>query len=241
MNDMGDTTSDKKIALDKLYDEQKKMSANFQKTMNKNSIKHNLFEGAVAGTVIGAMFGFMASQTFGKTPVKNEQSKSVVYKFDQANGMDAMIKIFAIMLLVVLGVYGIKTIEDAKRNKTWADILANDTIKRYFIPALGEYTPQMKAIPSLDKLQTRHINAIALILNNMPNFQINELRKMASNALVMDKNGIYSVHKDAVNAAIKIILDHVVSNNELGYNILRIMRGDEPLTYFLGGKSEKTR
>ena len=76
----------------------------------------------------------------------------------------------------------------------------------------------------------------------MPQTETVRLRHLATNGLVRDDKGNFYISNEAIAAASQIISNFVDYNPELGFNVMRILRGDQPTTYFLTSLTkQKTR
>lgn len=236
MEDLGfySPEEEQRKALNKYSDERKKLSKVFVRTMNKQTRKDHLIEGSVGGIVIGLLFGFIVGQTSGRVPHRDATGRVVEYKYDGKKTLDATLKALAGAVLLMLGLTEVKIIIDKNRNQTWADTLANDTMKKYFDLPLKNYKTD-------NDTPVRNIQAAALIISNMPQSELDRLRAFATNALVCNDYGLYSVQNDAITAASRIISNFIDYNPQIGYNVLRIMRGEEPTAYFLTSTQQKTR
>jgi hypothetical protein len=144
------------------------------------------------------------------------------------------VKTVAVSILLMLGVAGIKTLTDKKRNHNRADTLAQNVMNSYFEGPLMNYKGESET-------KFRNVRAAALVINNMPESELNRLRALALDSLECDELGHYSVRNHAIASAAQIISNFIAYNPELGYNVLRIMRGEEPTTYFLTSIQQKTR
>ena len=56
-----------------------------------------------------------------------------------------------------------------------------------------------------------------------------------------NNNGYYSIDKAVIQETSKIISNYIDYNTELGHNVMKIMRGEQPNTYFLTNLQQKVR
>lgn len=229
-----DILTEEEIAYNSFLDERNKMSNDFARIMNKQTRKEHFIEGALGGTILGLLFGFIAGQTVGRVPEHDANGRVIEYKYNGHKAMDAMWKTVAVSILLMLGVAGIKTLTDKKRNHNRADTLAQNVMNSYFKGPLMNYKGETET-------KFHNVRAAALVINNMPESELNRLRALALDSLECDELGHYSVHNHAIASAAQIISNFIAYNPELGYNVLRIMRGEEPTTYFLTSIQQKTR
>ena len=225
--------TEEEIAFNAFLDERDKMSNDFVRVMNKQTSRLNLIEGLAGGAIFGLIFGLLAGQTLGRVPARDEQGHVIEYKTNNNKALNIALKTIAATILIALGAVGIKTIEDKKRNQIWSDKLASDTLNKYFNSSLKNY--------QANNLKTSHsVRAAALIINNLPESELNRLRALALDGIDINEHGYYTVRDSSVKTAAAIISNFINYNPEIGYNVLRIMRGDDPTTYFLHN-AQKTR
>lgn len=220
------TFEEKKEYASKHHEVQRrKMSAAFAKNMNKNSFKNNLITYSIAGFVFGNVFGFMSGNNKAQVPVRDQQGHIIEYKFDMHTMTKVMYTTLAAVMLFSLLMMGVHNIKDKWCNSDWADILADDTFKRSFGAALKEF--------EIDpKMHSRAIDARVFIMYNMPTSDLNALQDLALSGLQYDsRTGHYKIEQSAIHKAANIISTFINSHSEIGYNVIRIMRGDKPLDY----------
>ena len=222
-----------KYSMDNCLAQRNKIAVSFSKRFNKTNSKETLLGGAAGALVIGLIFGGMYGQTTARVPVRNENGRIIEYKYDGKRMAKGFLETIAYTMLAALALSGIKILADTKRNRKDAEKMATDTIKQYFKKPLEIN----EDIPTL-----RTMRAVALILSNMPLTEVAHLRALASSGLTRDKNGDYFIKPENIAAASQIISNFIDYNTEIGYNVLRIMRGDQPTAYFLASfKEQKTR
>jgi hypothetical protein len=235
MSNSCDNAHGKAAAIAKYDDELRKVSQPLVRGMNKYTTRHYVLEGLIGGVSVGLAFGLWAGATVGRTPVRDAAGHVIEYKTDNKKALDAMLKTLVPVILAMLFAYGTKTVEERKRNKKIANIFTEDIFYRCFNKPLRAYMTK-------GRLPISIANAAAIIINNMPYSKLVQLRSLTRGALSANPDGSCTIRNDAINAASDIISDVLACNLELGYNVLRIMRGDEPRTYFLGNlRTQKTR
>lgn len=220
------TLEEKKQYASKYHQAQHdKLSAAFTKKLNKNSFKNNLIKYSIAGFVFGNVVGFMLGHSKAQVPVRNSQGHVVEYKFDMHKMTKVMYTTLAAIMLLSLLMMGVHDIKDKWCNSDWGDILADDTFKRSFDAALKEFETDPKML-------SRAMDARVLIMYNMPTSDLKTLHDLALSGLKYDsETGHYKIEQSAIHKAANIISTFINSHSEIGYNIIRIMRGDKPLDY----------
>ena len=222
-----------KYAIDNCIKQRDQIAVSFGKRLNKTNIKETLLGGAASALIIGMIFGGIYGQTEARVPVRNSNGRITEYKYDGKRMTQAMLKTIAYSMLAILALSGVKILADTKRNRQDAIKLATNTLQQYFKKPL-------KTNDDVPPLRT--VRAIALILSNMPPIEVDRLRALAVSGLTRDKDGCYSVKPESIAAASQIISNFIDYNTEIGHNILQIMRGNQPIEYFLTSfKEQKTR
>ena len=225
-------------ALDTYVKQREKLYDSFRKKMNKTMTKETLLGGMLSGLAIGVIVGTIYGQTNAHVPERDENGRITEYKYDGKKMAVSMLEIIAASLLAALALSGTKTILDSKTNRKRAYKMSFETYRKAFKPSLQNCRPENEEhIPPFRKAR-----ATALILNNMPQTETVRLRHLATNGLVRDDKGNFYISNEAIAAASQIISNFVDYNPELGFNVMRILRGDEPITYFLPSLTkQKTR
>ena len=217
------------------YTEQRDMlSKSFVKKMNRQSLKDNLAGGLIGGTIIGVMFGAMAGQNMARVPVREENGHVVEYRFDANQFAKPLLTILSASILLSLILSGAKTISSNKQNQGIASNLSDNTYKRYFQEPLKKFSNNTSTI-------FQSMRAAVLIINNLPETERNRLQMLAKSGLTQDKNGKYSINDQAIETASHIISNFIQYNEEIGYNIVRIMHGEDPTTSFLTNQKQKIK
>ena len=230
------TFEEKKEYASKYHQEQhKKLSSAFAKKLNKKSFKNNLITYSIAGFVFGNVFGFVLGHTKAQVPVRNQQGHVVEYKFDMHKMTKSMYTTLAAVMLLSLLMMGVNNIKDKWCNSDWGDILADDAFKGSFGAALKEFEVDPNK-------RSRAMDARVLIMYNMPTSDLNTLQNLALSGLKYDsKTGYYKIEQSAIDKAANIISTFINSYPEVGYNVIRIMRGDKPLDYRLDSVKKRQR
>lgn len=220
--------SEEQLAIN-IYDKEcKKLSDKFAKIMNNHSLKENIIEGLIGGAIAGALIGFIFSETKATTPTQGNNKQFVEYHFDKSQLTETMLVAISIAVLVGLGMAGIKTASDKIRNACWAEDLTKDTFKRYFKKTLQNYVAE-------DDKPERYVRAAVFIINNMSERELGFLRIMALDELARDQHGYFNIPQSAIDNVSAMISDYVYKHPEISNNILRIMRGENPTTFFMPG------
>ena len=220
-------------AINNVIKERDKMSGALRTKMNKITQKETLLGGLAVGFAIGIIVGTIYGQSKSYIPVKNTRGRVIEYKHSGTQMTKAILETIAASLLAAMGLSGIKLATEASRNRDWAEKLATNTLKSYFDVPLNK---------NADTQPDRIVRAMALVLNNLPQTSIYRLHQLAKSGLKCDANNRFSVSDESITAASQIISNFIQYNPEVGYNVLRIMRGDKPTTYFLPSFSnQKTR
>ncbi len=225
-------------AIDNYVKQRSKMSGKFRKQINKTLNKETLIGGTLGGLAMGVVIGAMYGQINAQVPEYDASGHVIEYKYDGKKMSESMLSVIAGALLVTLAASGIKILAESKRNYALAEKLAFNTFRKSFKPALQAYRPQdQQHVPPVNKAR-----ATALVLTNMPSSELTRLQELAESALIRDDNGNFRINEETIATASQIISNFIDYNPEVGYNVLRIMRGDEPVTYFLPSfHKQKTR
>ena len=214
------------FALDKYAAERDKLSGEICKTATKRARLFNMASYVGGSAVLGLMMGILFITTHSNKLVRDKEGHVVEYKAVRGKLAETTLLLIATILVASLAFSELTTCLDKKANRLSALKLANNTFKDIFGKSLQSYMPD-------EHVHMRTVRAAALILNNMPEVELNRLRALAMSGLNCDANGKYSISSESITTASHIISNFIGYNPELGYNIVRIMRGDEPTTYFL--------
>ena len=224
--------TEKDMVMHKYEAKQKDVQKALYKRLNSASRTDNMLGGMIIGSILGAVFGVMNSWI--ENTEQKHNSHSVVQMSNTGETTDNILRSIAIAVLLSLGVSGLKSIEDKDRNYTLSARLASNTFKRFFDDPLLNYYSN-----ATNYSRNRYL-AAAFIINNMPVSDVDYLCALAKAGLKKDKFGRYTVYDESLAIASDKISSFIKKNLQIEYNILRIMNGNEPTTYFLH-KLQKTR
>jgi len=213
--------------------ERKKIADTFYTNMQKQTHRTNLIAGACGAALFGIIFTGLTVNTAANTLMYNKETKKVETKLDKYVLSHYAPWIIAASLLCGIGLFAIKTANDTKQNRIESTKMAGDILKKYFDKILSPLDAQ--------NMPLRAATAAALIMHNMQEYDINTLRTLAADSMTKDNNGHYILYNDCVNLASQIVTKYMAQNPDLAYNVMRIMRGEEPKTYFVSNQSQKTR
>lgn len=214
------------FALDKYAAERDKLSGEICETATKRARSLNIASYVGSSAVLSLMMGILFITTHSNKLVRDKEGHVVEYKAVRGKSAETTLLLIATILVASLAFAELRTYLDKKVNRLSALKLANNTFKNIFSNSLQAYMQD-------EHIHTRAVRATALILNNMAETELNRLRALAMSGLDCDINGKYSISSESITTASQIVSNFIKYNPELGYNIVRIMRGDEPTTYFL--------
>lgn len=226
-----------RYALDTYVKQREKMSGSFRSEMNKTMNKETIFGGLAGGLAIGVIVGFIYGQTNARVPERDESGRITEYKYSSKKMATSVLQVIAGAVLAALLLSSVKVTIDSKKNRGRAEEMSFETFKKMFKAPLKTYRPETEEkIPPFRKAR-----ATALILNNLPKSEVCRLQHLAKDGLTRDEKGNFTVSQEAIAAASQIISNFIDYNPEVGYNVIRVMRGDYPTTYFLPSFHQKTR
>ena len=226
--------TEKQMASEKFDKKRAAMTKNLLRIMNRHSYKNNFVTGICAGGVLGIMMAMLLGYTAGRSPVRDEKGRVVSYILDKEKATKAMIKIFAVSVLVCLMAATTQNTSDVRKNRNCADRLSHDVIKRSTEKALNN----LGNVPSVPSETI--ITVAQLIINNMSDKELLRMRIMAQEGLKIDAHGYYNVSDVNVNATTRIVAECIENNPELKHNIAMILQGKEPTTWFIS-RQQKTK
>ena len=215
------------------YSTQKKIMADvFRQKMNKKTITGHislgLAKGILVGGILGIIFANINDMNFRKfgTDTHTQQKNT-------NNQIKHPILIFiTIMTLLSLIESGIFTTKECRDNNERADKLTNNTFKGYFEPVLRHYSKE-------NNTPFRSTRAAALIINNMPKHELQQLHDYAIKGLV-ETNEMF-IRNSAIADASLLINDYLQCNPELNKLVGQIMNGEEVKTYIVGKTMQNQR
>lgn len=225
--------TEENVAFDTYKNERKKIADIFYADLQRKSRKTSLIAGAGGGILLGLIFATLIIDTTARNLSYNPNTKKTETRLDKNILLHQIPRIIAITILCAIGTFGIKTIKNNKQNRIDSLKMANEILKKYFDKTLSPLDAQ--------NMPLRATTAAALILNNMNEHDVHKLHTLAADSIFTDNNGHYVLYNDCINIASQMISGYINKNPDLAYNVMRIMRGEEPKTYFVSNQSQKTR
>ena len=226
--------TEKQLASDKFDRERAKMTNGMFRIMKRRSYKNNFVTGICAGGVMGIMMAMLLGYTAGRSPVRDEKGRVASYILDKEKATKAMIKIFAVSVLVCIIASMAQNTTDVRKNRNCADRLSHDVIKRSIEKALNNLG-NVSLVPS-----ETIITVAQLIISNMSDKELLRMRIMAQEGLKIDAHETYTINDVHINAATRIVTNCIENNPELWRNIAMILQGKEPATWFIS-RQQKTK
>lgn len=218
--------------LNNYLDTRKKIAKGYKKTLDKHTWHDLLIEGTIGGAVLGLIFGFILGQSASRVPVRSKDKSTFEVKTDKKILTETMLRTLAIAILFMFGGAGIKSIQESKKNGIKADKFADQSLKAAFHKPLESYV--------VENNDVRAARAAALVLYNMPVMDVMRIRSLLISGLIENGNGKFAVRETEINTVAQILANFINYNPEVGYNVLRVMRGDNPNTYIIPSL-QKTR
>ena len=226
--------TEKQMAFDKYKNEREKLATQLYKRIKKLSRCDSAAEILIASILLGGIFGVTLIQTDTKVPVNKKRTQSTEYKIDTKKIPSTILHIITMTALIALMIGCIKGYADSTKNHNIAETLSEEHYKNLFRNVLSEQYQNDNQLSHL-------LRATALVLNNMPESQLERLRWIAETGLTRNINGRYSIKEDSIKESKKIVSDFIARNMELEFAIMQIMRGNSPRTYFLMQAKEKVK
>ena len=230
--------TEEQAAIKNYRDEEQKTSDMIAKPLRRQIRIDNLTGGLVAGLAIGTIVGALAGDPRSRTPVYDDNNQIVSYNFNENKLADFVLKSITIATATALIIAGIKTKFDKKNNKFNIEKMAGGLMDQYFYMALREFDPIVNA--PLKESFLVYTRATALIINNMPETELNRIRSFISSEIKYAANGQPVISLDdlkpygkTIDTVATIISNYINHNPELKENVLAILNGDKPKTYFL--------
>ena len=224
---------EEKAAIAKYKIERKKISDAFFTDMKKRTIH----EGLISGTIGGALFAFILTTLVVSTTARRVSCDKDTHTTKSTLDKNALSKsmpwVIMISIFCCLWVFGNHVTYGTSQDRITASKMAIQVFKQYFDSSLS-------SMGSKD-MPLRAACAAALIINNMSEQDIAKLRTMAIISLGTNENGNYIIDKSNISIASKMISDYLDKNPELAHNVIRIMRGEQPTTYFITNATQRTR
>ena len=226
--------SDEQLALERYTSEHTKMSNDMRKKMNKASLRHDMVCGTFGGAVLGLLLAVLIAPATSKVPLQDPRTGRVKeYKPDYKRLARTTLATIVTAILGALTCYGVKYTSDRKYNRLMSDKLSNSVLRNYFEKTFKKYND--------DPMQSRSVCAAALILNNLDSMERARLRALALTGMKQNDDGFYTVAETNINTATQIIANFIQYNPEVERNVLIILNGGRPDTYFLNGANQKIK
>jgi len=213
--------------------QKRQMSDALRKKINKKTITGHVGFGLAKGIIVGGILGFLFSQVNRANLTEVGKAKYTSQSKSDDNRMKhSTLYIIAIMTLLSLVESGIFTIKECRENGERANKLANDTFKEYFKLSLSEYA-------NGSNTPFRSTRAAALIINNMPEHELQQLHNLAIRGLV-EADDVF-IRNSAIADATILIADFLKCNPTLNKLVGQIMNGEEVKTYIVGKTMQNQR
>lgn len=213
------------LAMNAYKNERKKIADTFFTDIQKQTRRDNIISCAIGGAMLGAVFIILVAGTIARDLSYNPKTHKTETKFNKNVFTQSMLRIIATCVLGCLGAFGVKTAKSKKQNRITSIKMANNILKKYFDKTFAPL--------GTENMPLRAATAAALIMNNMHEHDLNKLRTLAADSMFTDNNGNQVLYDECINMASQIISNYVNNNPELAQNVVRIMHGKDPKTYFI--------
>ena len=230
--------NEEQAAIKRYKEEEKIISGSICKQMDKTIRKENLMGGLVYGLATGIIFGALAGDNQARQPVYDDAKTIINYEFDANKLADFVLKSIAVAVIAALAIAEFKTRFNIKRNTSNIQKMSDGLLEQYFNTALRRFDPLPNT--SLEMSYLVYMRAAALIINNMPDTELNRIHKLIKSDINNVTNGhqVKSVfdlkgYGQTTDTVAQIISNHINYNPELKENVLAILHGNKPKTYFL--------
>ncbi|MBO7642856.1 MAG: hypothetical protein J6S74_01845 [Alphaproteobacteria bacterium] len=226
------TTTRETRAMEFYSSQKNKMADVFRKKMNKKTIAENMGLGLVKGVLVGGILGIILAnindvnfRKFGTDTHTQQKNTNNQIK----HPILILITIMTLLSLIESGIFVAKECHD---NNERADKLTNNTFKGYFEPVLRHYSKG-------NDTPFRSTRAAALIINNMPKHELQQLHDYAIKGLV--ETDEMFIRNSAIAEASMLINDYLQCNPALNKLVQKIMNGEEIKTYIIGNEIQNVR
>lgn len=228
------TTATSETRAMEFYSTQKNNMANvFRKKMNKKTISEHTGLGLVKGVLVGGILGIIFDNVNNMNLYKPDPDTHTNSQKSENNRIKhPILIIITIMTLLSLIESGILAAKECHDNKERADKLTNNTFKDYFEPVLRHYSKE-------NDTPFRSTRAAALIINNMPEHELEQLHTYAIKGLVETEEMF--IRNSAIAEASMLIGDYLKCNPALNKLVQQIMNGEEIKTYILDNNMQNVR
>ena len=231
--------TDEEIAIKKYKDTKAKASETIYTQMNKQIRSDNIKGGLLGGLALGIIAGALIGDSKTRVPVYDSNNQVVDYTFNPEQLSLFMLKAVALAVIATMTAAAIKTKVDIKKNRLATSEKVESIFKKYFDDSLSKFDPIGRIPPKYENI--RYTRAAALVLNNMPETEVDRLHAFVTSGLVKDSDGKYVLQEKYVDTAAHIISNYISYNPELKSVISYTLLGNEPKTYFLNSLNQKTK
>jgi len=226
------TTASETRAMEFYSTQKNKMADVFRKKMNKKTISEHISVGLAKGILVGGILGIIFANINDMNFRKSGTDTHTQQKNTNNQIKHPILILITIMTLLSLIESGIFTTKECRDNNERADKLTNNTFKGYFEPVLRHYGKG-------NDTPFRSTRAAALIINNMPKHELQQLHDYAIKGLV-ETNEMF-IRNSAIAEASMLINDYLQCNPALNKLVQQIMNGEEIKTYIIGNGMQNVR
>lgn len=227
------TTTSETHAME-FYSNQKKIMADvFRQKMNKKTITGHISLGLAKGILVGGILGIIFANINDMNLYKSGTNYyATSHKSDNNRIKHPILVLITIMTMLSLIESSFFATKESRNNNERASKLANNTFKSYFEPVLRHYSKG-------NDTPFRSTRAAALIINNMPEHELQQLHDYAIKGLV-EADEMF-IRNSAIADASLLINDYLQCNPELNKLVGQIMNGEEVKTYIVGKTMQNQR
>lgn len=225
--------TEKQIAMENYTTERKKLADEVCKIMNKEQHYNNIIASLGGGATLGLIFGLLFMPIKAQKPVHDENGHVIEYKTDRKEATKSVLLAITTTMLAALAFAEVKSYLDKRMTRIWANELSRNAFQRMFERPLESQGHKID-----ENTQKYAEQATALILSTMAEPELDELRHFALQSFLSISKGDMRTGDSFISGASAFISRYLDMNTELNYNVLRIMRGDEPRTYFLNNSQK---
>ena len=215
------------------YSAQKKAMADvFREKMNKKTISGHIGLGLAKGVLVGGVLGIIFANVNDLNLYKSGTDNYTVPQKNNNRIKHPILAIITIVTMLSLIESGIFATKECRNNNARADRLTSNTFKDYFEPVLRHYCKGNDA-------PFRSTRAAALIINNMPEHELQQLHDFAIKGLV--ETDEMFIRNSAIAEASMLINDYLQCKPALNKLVQQIMNGEEIKTYIIGNEIQNVR
>ena len=225
---------EEKLAMRKYAKERRKISDDLYIHMPRIQCRDRLIGGLIFGGILGIILGGL-NFGIGALKIRNLDRNDFIktpiqYKLLQKKLVFSTTMIVDILILFILSC----CIEDCRTISYDFKKLAKKLSNGYF--------KQIFAQEQCTKEEAKRAKrAAALIINNMPREKLEDMRILAIDGLSYGKEDYFEIDANTIEAAQKIVLEHLDAHPEIRYAVAQIMNNEKIQTYVLNGISQKTK